>query len=140
MAYTEDSTTMDDINKSPMAYEKPGQRFHMDMGFVRGTKFSHRDNDGNLVTSIDGYNSYLLIIDKATRYTWVFLAKTKTPPISTITGFLKTHGTKENVIKHIRTDEGGELWGCHAFQHAVKDAGYCSTRRLSSTTRRLCLW
>ncbi len=50
----------------PIESDLPGQRFHMDMGFVRGTKFSHRDNDGNLVTSINGYNSYLLIIDRCT--------------------------------------------------------------------------
>jgi hypothetical protein len=37
---------------------------------------------------------------------------------------LKLHGTSANIQKYIRTDEGGELWGSHAFQHAVRDAGY----------------
>lgn len=44
----------------------PGERFHMDMGFVRGTKYKMKDEDGRIVTSLDGYNSYLLIIDRAT--------------------------------------------------------------------------
>jgi len=101
-----------------------GQAFHMDMGFVRGTKFSKKDEDGNLVTSIDGYNSYLLIVDRATRYTWVFLSKTKHPQVQSIVDFLKLHGTAEKVLKTIRTDEGGELWGSHAFQQAVTEAGY----------------
>jgi len=63
---------------------RPGEQFHMDMGFVRGTQFSYRDKDGTLVTSLDGYNSYLLIVDKATRYTWVFLARSKHPQIEII--------------------------------------------------------
>jgi hypothetical protein len=93
----------------------PGQMFHMDMGFVRGTKYGHRDEDGHLVTSLDGYNSYLVIVDRATRYTWVFLCKTKVPQITTIAHFLKLHGTKQDVIRKIRTNGGGELYGSHAF-------------------------
>jgi len=62
----------------------PGTHFHMDMGFVRGSKYRTKDEDGQMVTSLDGYNSYLLIIDRATRYMWVFLSKYKTPKIDTI--------------------------------------------------------
>ena len=47
------------INKS-----FPGQHFHMDFGFVRGTGYSHRTADGKIITSIDGFNSYLIIIDR----------------------------------------------------------------------------
>jgi dUTP pyrophosphatase len=101
-----------------------GERFHMDMGFIRGTKYSFRDVDGNLVTSLDGYNSYPLVVDKATRYTWVFLAKTKTPQVEPIRTFLQTHGSKGNGPKVIQTDEGGELWGSHDFQRMVRESGY----------------
>jgi len=58
--------------------------FHMVMGFVQGTKYGHKDEDGHLVTSLDGYNSYLVIVDRATRYTWYFFAKPrslKSPPL-----------------------------------------------------------
>jgi malate synthase len=81
---TENDTSADHTEAIHDDRVQPGQRFHMDMDFVRGTKYAQRDINGNLVTSIDGYNSYLLIVDRATRYTWVFLARTKTPPISTI--------------------------------------------------------
>jgi len=65
----------------------PGQMFHMVMGFVQGTKYGHKDEDGHLVTSLDGYNSYLVIVDCANRYTWVFLCKTKVPQVTTVTQF-----------------------------------------------------
>jgi hypothetical protein len=69
----------------------PGQIFQMDMGFVRSTKYQQRDKDGHLVTSIDGYNGYLIVVDCATRYTWLFFTHYKTPPLDIIRGFLQTH-------------------------------------------------
>jgi hypothetical protein len=54
---------------------EPGTHFQMGMGFVRGTKYRVKDEDGNIITSLDGHNIYLIIIDRATRYTWVFLSK-----------------------------------------------------------------
>ena len=65
---------------------KPEQQLHMYFGFVRGSDWKNTDNDGKLVTSIDNYRSYLLIIDKATRYSYVFLTKTKTPPLQEVRG------------------------------------------------------
>jgi len=87
----------------------PGTHFHMDMGFVRGSKYRTKDEDGQMVTSLDGYNSYLLIIDRATRYMWVFLSKYKTPKIDTIRGFLQTHGAKGPQQRYVRTDKGGSF-------------------------------
>jgi hypothetical protein len=34
----------------------------MDMAFVHGMKYTHKDEDGRLISSLDGYNSYLLIV------------------------------------------------------------------------------
>ena len=51
-----ESTTPHDI--------KIGQFLHMDYGFVRGSDYNAKDNDGKLVTSIGKYCAYLLIIDK----------------------------------------------------------------------------
>jgi hypothetical protein len=51
---------------SPGANAKPGEHLHMDYGFVRGSDWKQKDSDGKTVTSIDGYRSYLLIIDRAT--------------------------------------------------------------------------
>ena len=43
----------------------------MDFGFVRGSDWAKKDNDNKLVTSVDGYCSYLLVIDKASRFIWI---------------------------------------------------------------------
>ena len=52
-----------------------GQHLHIDFGFVRGSDYSKTDKDGRLVTSKDGYRSYCLVIDKASRYITVILTK-----------------------------------------------------------------
>jgi len=98
----------------------PGSHFQMDMGFVRGAQFSYKDADGRLIISLYGCNSYLIIIDQATRYTWTFLAKTKLPQIDNIKQFLAIHGSTVTTQHRIRTDKGGEL----QFQQLVKEAGY----------------
>ena len=61
----------------------PGQNFNMDFGFVRGSEFK-QVKDGIMITSIDGYNCYLIIIDRATRYTWIFLESFKDSPLTSI--------------------------------------------------------
>ena len=82
----------------------------MDFGFVRGSQFKEI-REGKTITSIDGFNSYLIIIDHATRYTWIFLQSSKYPPINVIerllTKFKTTHPRRT-----VRTDQGGELGGC----------------------------
>lgn len=83
------NNTESGIALQPTMPDFPGSHFHMDMGFVRGTGYHQKTEDGRLVTSLDGYNSYLLIVDRATRYLWVFLSKNKTPPITVITSIFE---------------------------------------------------
>jgi hypothetical protein len=68
-----------------------------------------RPNKGTdrVVSSYNGYTSYLLIIDEASRYAWVFLTTSKDPPIDIICAFLLLHGHPDGGC--IRTDQGGEL-------------------------------
>ena len=94
-----------------------GERFHMDFGFVSGKK------DGHIVRSHDGYKAYLLIVDAKTRYMWIFLSKNKVPPIQTVKLFLQIHGRKEGT-RVVRTDQGGELAKCKAFQNMIGAQGY----------------
>ena len=101
-----------------------GQHFHVDFGFMRGSGFAKKDEDGQLITSIDGYRSYFIIIDRKTRYLWVFLTKTKKPPLDIFTHFLKEHGHPSASNRTIRSDKGGELWGSESFRQVVLDAGY----------------
>ena len=48
----------------------PGQHFHIDFGFVRGSEFRvpTENGQGPTLTSVDGKNSYCLIVDRATRF------------------------------------------------------------------------
>jgi hypothetical protein len=66
-----------------------------------------------VVTSIDGFNSYLLVVDKFSRYMWIFLCKSKEPPIDEMSAFLSTFGLQEGGV--IRCDQGGELAGSEEF-------------------------
>jgi hypothetical protein len=70
----------------------PGQHFHVDFGFMKGSGYCKKDEEGRTITSIDGFRSYFLIIDRKTRYVWVFLTKTKQPPLTIFSQFLKEHG------------------------------------------------
>jgi hypothetical protein len=84
-----------------------GQFFHMDFGFMRGSSFSEKDSDGKIITSMDGYNAYLLIIDRYSRYTWVFLTKGKHPPLDILKMFFHEHNRSDLVNKKISTDKRG---------------------------------
>jgi hypothetical protein len=79
----------------------PGTMFHMDLGFFRGpSNLPEVVHDGaapanpTLVKSIEGDTSYLSIVDAATRYLWVFLLKSKHPPIELLDKFLSRYGNK----------------------------------------------
>jgi hypothetical protein len=86
-----------------------GQEFSMDFGFMRGSGFASKDLEGRTITSKDGYRSYLLIICHKSRYMWVFLTKTKQPPLPIMQRFLQEHGNKTTTKRIIRTDEGGNM-------------------------------
>jgi hypothetical protein len=82
----------------------------MDFGFMRAStsNYSQPSKQHNrVVLSYDGYSSYLLIIDKASRYIWVFLTTSKEPPLDIIDAFLSRFGHKHG--GSIRTDQGGKL-------------------------------
>jgi hypothetical protein len=62
--------------------------FHIDLGFFRGpsnltavVQAGENPSNKTIMKSIDGYISYLSIMDAATRYVWVVPLKNKQPPI-----------------------------------------------------------
>ena len=89
---------------------KNGQRFYMDVGFLRSLAADFRcpstDTD-RIVTPSDGYESYLLIVDEKSHHGWVFLTMSKEPPTETAKAFLQQHGHKYGGM--IRCNQGGEL-------------------------------
>ena len=86
----------------------------MDFGFVRGSNYTVKDEHGPTITSKDGYNSYLLVIDRASRYAWIFLTKSKHPPISVARKILNKF---KSIHPHrtVRTDQEKELGKSEEF-------------------------
>ena len=92
----EEQNNIDMINDHPAQISNeekekidPGQHFSMDFGFVRGSGYRVKMEDTPTVTSIDGFNSYLIIVDKATRYIWLFLTASKLPPVEMVRSVLR---------------------------------------------------
>lgn len=65
-----------------------------------------------VISSWDGYSAYLLVVDEASRI-WVFLTKSKEPPIDIVDTFLDRFGLEKG--GSIRSDQGGELARSHGF-------------------------
>jgi hypothetical protein len=110
--------------KHPSRATDKRQRWLMDFGFLRAstTDFSRPDKSRDrVVTSFDGYNAYLVIVDEYTKYVWVYLCVSKDPPIALIELHLDQFGTRGI---HIRCDQGGELAGCHDFITAMAARGH----------------
>jgi hypothetical protein len=87
-----------------------GRRFYMDVGFMRALSSDYsRPNKKHdrVIDSWDGYSSYLLVVDEASRYIWVFLTKSKEPPLDIIDTFLDRFGHVNG--GSVRSDQGGEL-------------------------------
>lgn len=63
-------------------------------------------------------------MDKATRYTWIFLTKTKIPPTEILKHLFHEHGNTSTTGKTIRTDKGGELWSSQAFRQTALNSNY----------------
>jgi hypothetical protein len=82
----------------------------MDFGFMCASTsdFSRPNkNTDHVVTSYDGFSSYLLIVDEANRFIWVFLTKSKAPPLDILDSFFACFGHEHG--SSVRTDQGGEL-------------------------------
>ena len=103
---------------------KRGEIFHMDFGFVRGSEYKSVNDKGKIVTSRDGYNSYLIIVDAHTRYSWVFLSASKHPPLKIVTQFLQRYGLTEGTFRQVRCDQGGELAKSSKFREVIQNEGY----------------
>ena len=104
-----------------------GQHLHVDFGFVRGSDYSKKDEDGKLITSRDGFRSYCLVIDRKSRFITIILTKTKQPPIKELRHILKQFRSKVTATHcTITTDLGGELAGSKDFTKLLleKDIGY----------------
>ena len=71
----------DYMNELHLPQAQPDMHFHADFGFVRGSAFRMKTETGKTITSIDGKNSYCLIVDRAMRFIWVYVSDSKEPPV-----------------------------------------------------------
>lgn len=104
-----------------------GQHLHIDFGFMRGSDYSKKDDEGKLMTSIDGFRSYCLIIDRQSRYITIILAKQKKPPIQELRHLLQQLRSRvKSQYCTITTDLGGEVAKSKSFRNLLleKDIGY----------------
>jgi hypothetical protein len=88
----------------------------MNFGFMRASSLDYqrpKKATGRVVASWDGYSLYLLVVDEASRYIWVFLTKSKDPPLDIIDTFLNRCGHELGGL--IGTDQGGKLARSFAF-------------------------
>ena len=102
--------------KHPSRATTKQQRFFMDFGFLRASNFDYsrpEKSTDRVITSFDGYSSYLIVVDEYTKFIWVFLCKTKEPPMILLHLFLDLFGSKAG--GSIRCDQGGELAQSHEF-------------------------
>jgi hypothetical protein len=111
--------------KSAERIASRGTEFFMDLGFMHAsTNDYHRPNRDTdcIVTSYDGYCTYLLIVDSASQWTWSFLTSNKEPPIAICTAFLRNFGNSKGII---RCNQGSELSRSATFISAMLDScGY----------------
>ena len=75
------------------------QYFHMYFGFVRGSDYKIKNKTGPTITSTDGFNLYLTIVNRATRYTWIFLTTSKSPPINIVQRVLQNSKVPTNTAQ-----------------------------------------
>jgi hypothetical protein len=88
----------------------------MDFGFMQVLSLDYqRPNKATdrVIASWDDYSLYLLVVDEASRYIWVFLTQSKEPPLDIIDTFLDRCG--HELVGSIHTDQGGELACLFAF-------------------------
>jgi hypothetical protein len=104
------------VGKSAECTTDVGRQFYMDFGFMRALPSDYsRPNKKHdrVIDSWDGYSSYLLVVDEASQYIWVFLTKSKEPPLDIIDTFLDRFGHVNG--GSICSDQGGELARSFAF-------------------------
>ena len=91
--------------------------------FFRGTNYTLKQEDKSTVKSKDGNNSYLIVIDRAKRYTWIFLTKSESPPVNIARKVLRKFNANS---KHytVRTDLVRELGSSEDFRKMVDEEGY----------------
>jgi dUTP pyrophosphatase len=123
-------TKMSTQSTSPIIKNEVGQHLHIDFGFVRGSDYAVKDEQGKLTTSIDGFRSYCLVIDRASRHISIILTKVKKPPIVELRHLLtQLRSRVKSAHCTVTTDLGGELAKSKSFQNLLLETNVGYTLR-----------
>ena len=119
----------------------PGQQFHMDLGYIRGPSnlqavlLERREEaKPKVIHSRQGFTCYLLVIDRCSRYMWVFPLKTRAVPTTLMQMFLSVHGNKEATPRIIRSDGEGALAESTEFRTFLVGTGYMLQKTAADTS------
>jgi hypothetical protein len=91
--------------KHPSRALTKSQHWYMDFGFMRASQFDYSRPDkkeDRVVTSFDGYNAYLIVVDEFTKMAWVYLCVSKEPPLELINMHLDQFGSSTGYIRTAR--------------------------------------
>jgi Reverse transcriptase (RNA-dependent DNA polymerase) len=125
---------------------QPAQILQMDIGVFRGPANLEEvlqrkaDPKPKIIESRQGFVCYFLVIDRASRYTWVFPLRSKSVPPDLITLFINTHGYRDPALtsplreKIIRTDGEGSLAESSEFRKLVAHHGYALQKTATDTS------
>ena len=123
-------TKMSRTQVSPTTKSEVGQHLHIDFGFVRGSDYAVKDEKGRLMTSIDGFRSYCLVIDRASRHISIILTKLKKPPITELRHLLtQLRSRVKSTQCTVTTDLGGELAKSKSFRNLLVESNVGYTLR-----------
>jgi len=81
--------------RDPDKVTERAARVYLDYGFIRASNEDYSRPDrkkDRIVESYDGYTSYLLVVDEVSKYAWIFLTKSKEPPVEICRIFFKQFG------------------------------------------------
>ena len=121
---------------------QPGQVFQMDIGFFRGPQNLQEVYDRaavpqpKLIESRQGFVCYLLIVDRATRYIWIFPLRSKSVSLTMIDLLLRTHGLQVPRMgtKVLRTDGECSLAESTQFRVLLLSHGYLPEKTATDTS------
>jgi hypothetical protein len=80
-----------------------GMRFFMDFGFMRASHSDYRSprlGTDQVVECFESFSAYLIVVDEASHYVWVFLQTSKNPLVDLIFGLLALHGSTQGGVIH----------------------------------------
>jgi hypothetical protein len=111
------------VANATRAISNPGQDQAIS---IKGSRF-HADFVFPKTRSVRGYVAILLIVEPVSSHGWVFLRRSKHPPIQILVWFI-THLRRrlQLAFSVLRTDGGGELYGSQVFRAALAQI-HCQT-------------